>query len=137
MILLDTHVLVWLVEGDRRLGPAARRSVDDAAASGEAYVSAITAWELSLLARKGRLVLDREPRDWIASALSLPGLAQVPIDHEIASEAALLPEPMHADPADRFLAATARLRGWSLMTADRALLDYGGSGYVQIIDAGV
>lgn len=135
MILLDTHVLVWLVSGNTQLGSAAREAIDAAASNGEAHVSAISIWEIALLARKGRLVLGGDTRAWIASALSLPGVDSMAIDQDIAIEAALLPEPFHNDPADRFLVATVRRRGLSLMTADRAILDYGAAGHLRTISA--
>ena len=135
MILLDTHVLVWLVSGNSRLGHGARENIDAAASNGEVHVSAISVWEIALLARKGRLALGGDTREWIASALSLPGVAIMAIDDDIATEAALLPEPFRNDPADRILVATVRRRGWSLMTADRAILDYGAAGHLRTVSA--
>ena len=135
MILLDTHVLVWLLSGDQRLGAKARESIEHAAVRNGVRISAITPWEIALLARKGRLVLGQDPRAWMASALSIAGLSCVVIDADIAVEAALLPEQVHADPADRFLIATARRNGWPLVTADQAILGYASDDRLQVIDA--
>jgi len=137
VILLDTHVLVWLLNGDQRLGTGSREVIDSAASQAAAHVSAITSWEIALLARKGRLALGRDPREWIDAALSLGGLVLAVVDLDIAIDAATLPGPFHADPADRFLVATSRRHGWSLLTADRAILGYGAAGHVQVVDAAV
>ncbi len=135
MILIDTHVLIWLVNGDRRLGVEAREAIDAGAAAGRVRVSAIVPWEIALLARKGRIVLGSPAETWIATALATPGVVEAPIDAEISVGAAMLPDPFHADPADRFLVATARIRDWRLLTADRAILAYGAAGHVQATDA--
>ncbi len=135
MILLDTHVVIWLVNGVERSKPAARDLIAQAAAAGGVHVSAITAWEVALLVRKGRLALGREPAEWIDGVLALPGVRLAQIDDKIAVESVALPEWSHGDPADRFIVATARHHSWRLMTADNAILAYGADGRVDVIDA--
>jgi PIN domain nuclease of toxin-antitoxin system len=135
VILIDTHVLIWLVNGEERLGLEAREAIASAAAQGGVHVSAITAWEVALLAEKGRLALGRDATDWLGSALSLRGLVVAPIDAEIAMASVRLPGAFHSDPADRFIVATARHQGWPLITADRAILTYAASGHVNAMDA--
>lgn len=132
MLLLDTHVAVWLVDGLPRLRPAARRAIDRAAARGRLIISAISFWEVALLARRDRLALTMPALDWRRAVLALPGLTEAPVSSEIAIEAISLPDPFHADPADRFIVATARLEGARLVTYDRRILDYGRAGHVQI-----
>lgn len=68
---------------------------------------------------------------WVEEALSRPGVRSVDITPRIAIESASLPEPFHADPADRMLVATARLNGLTLLTADRRILDYAVTGHVR------
>ena len=113
MLLLDTHALVWLVMDSPRLGSVARRR----AARG-AHVSAITFWELEMLAEAGRLRLGMsvsEARDVVLRT----NVAEVPIDGVIAMTAARL--GMHGDPGDRFIVATALTHGATLMTADEKI----------------
>lgn len=113
MLLLDTHALVWLVMDSPRLGKLARRR----AARG-AHVSAITFWELEMLAEAGRLRLGvsvSEARDVVLRT----NVTEVPIDGVIAMTAARL--GMHGDPGDRFIVATALTHGATLMTADEKL----------------
>ena len=136
-MIVDTHVLVWLLEGDPRLGHKARQALDRAVQQEAIQVSAITPWEIAMLVNKGRLALGRDVGQWIDEAMSQPGIALVPLEPAIAVDSVRLPGALHADPADRFIVATARSRGVPLMTADRALLAYGAGGHVAVLDAAV
>lgn len=133
-LLLDTHVLVWSVAGqeERRLR-AVRAALERAAGAGLVHVSAISGFEVGLLAAVGRLRLDRPPALWFQAALARPGVRAVDVTPEIAVEAAALPGGLHGDPADRILVATARLRGLTLVTADGRLLDYAERGHVRAL----
>lgn len=135
MIVLDTHVLVWVVDGDRRLGATARDQVNEAARAGGVGLSAITPWEVARLAEKGRLRLGRDVAAWLDEALGQPGLRLIPIDPSIAVASVRLPGELGADPADRLIVATARHLGVPLVTADRAILAYGRQGHVRVVDA--
>lgn len=137
MIVLDTHVLVWALIDDPRLGPVARAAIDEATAANGALVSAITPWEIAMLVAKGRLALGQDTAVWIETALATPGLRLAPIEPDIAVDSMQLPEPFHADPADRFIVATARRTGAMLLTADRAILAYAAAGHVRAADAGL
>jgi len=124
VILLDTHILLWLVSATPRLGVAARNEVQAAWDEGEAAVSSFTFWEIVLQYDKGRLELDMPPRvlyrGWIAD-----GLNTVPVDDEIAIRSLELGvEGFHPDPADRIITATAILGGYRLATADREITDW-------------
>ena len=113
MLLLDTHALVWLALDSPRLGKLARRR----AARG-AHVSAITFWELEMLAEAGRIRLGMsvsEARDVVLRT----NVSEVPIDGVIAMTAARL--GMHGDPGDRFIVDTALTHGATLMTADEKI----------------
>ena len=135
MIVLDIHTLIWIVDDDPRLGSAARTVIDDTVRTGFVLVSAITAWEIALLAEKGRLHLGREVGSWIRTALALPGIKLAPIEPEIAVDSVRLPGSFHADPADRLIVATARHWDAPLLTADDAILDYGARGHLRTVDA--
>ena len=135
MILLDTHVLVWLIEGDERLGHDARLLIDDERVQQEAYVSAITPWEISMLVDKGRLRLSRNVEPWIVFAFGIQGVKLAPIEPIIGVDAGSLRGGIHGDPADRLIVATSRAMACPLLTADGPILRYAQRGHVQIIDA--
>lgn len=119
MILLDTHVLLWLVAGSSRLGARARSRIQSAWERGEVAVSSFTLWEIALLHASGRIDLDVAPRA-LHRQLTADGLRTVPVDAEIAFRSVELGvEGFHADPADRIIAATAIVGGYQLSTADR------------------
>ncbi len=84
---------------------------------------------------KGRLVLDRDVGEWVQAALAPPAIRLIPLTPEIAVASTRLPGILHADPADRIIAATARHCGAILMTDDRLLLEYGTSKHLKIIQA--
>ena len=123
MILLDTHVLLWLLSDDRRMGEQTREALDRSWASGESAVSAITFWEVAMLANKRRLSLSADLGAWRASLLDA-GLVEIGVDGAVGIRAGLLRD-LHGDPADRLIVATA-LQGHQLVTADRRLLEWPG-----------
>ena len=123
MILLDTHVLLWQEQGDRRLGPQTRRAIERALQENGAAVSAISFWEIGMRVEKGRLDFLLDLGAWRRNLLE-HGLLEIRVDGEIAVRAGLLPD-MHGDPADRLIVATA-LEGHQLVTADRRILDWHG-----------
>jgi len=118
--LLDTHVLVWLDEANPRLGPGAIKKIDAAFQAGNAMVSAISFWEVSMLVRKGRIRLELDLRVWRNDFMQ-QGLIELPVTGEIGIKAAGL-EQFHGDPADRLIAATALQHSLTLITADEKLL---------------
>ena len=123
MIVLDTHVLLWLRYGEGRLGKRARRILEDAWLAGDAAVSAISFWEIAMLHDRRRLTLLRDIESW-RGALLAEGLVEIPVDGQVGIRAARLAD-FHGDPADRLIVATA-LEGQRLATADRRILDWGG-----------
>ena len=122
MILLDTHVLVWMNQDDAALGKAARRLVQRAWDTQALAVSAISFWECEMLHMAKRVRLLQSPITWRAQLLSA-GLIEFPVDGEIAMLSVHL-DLLHKDPADRFIAATAIAKGAALMTADTKLLKW-------------
>ncbi len=134
-LLLDTHVLVWLMFGEAKLGKKAAKAISLAARESRLVISSITPWEIGVLVAKKRIYLHQDTMEWVRSAISLPGMMLAALKPEIAIVSTCLPFEMHADPADRILVATARHLGATLVTADRALLDLAGSGYFRAVDA--
>ena len=130
MILLDTHILLWLERADMRMGPQARRAVEHAVQEGDASVSAISFWEVGMRIQKGQLDLLIDLSAWRQGLLD-QGLLELPVDGNIAVRAGLLSD-LHGDPADRIIVATA-LGGHQLMTADQRILDW--TGQMERLDA--
>ena len=121
MILLDTHVLVWLVAGSGRVGRRSRGMIQEAWDDGGVAVSSFTLWEIVMLYARRRLELDVPPRSLHRSLLA-DGLHVLPVDDEVALRAAeLLDEASLGDPADGIICATAILGGHTLVTADRRI----------------
>ena len=133
-VVLDTHALVWLLAGDRRLSPAVAEVVQQAADTNHAFVSAITPWEIAMLVSKGKLTFACDVQTWLDDALSLPGITLAPLLPVIAVDSVRLPGALHGDPADRIIVATARRLRATLVTADAKLLTYGRSGHVAVLD---
>jgi PIN domain nuclease of toxin-antitoxin system len=130
-LLLDTHVLVWLMEGSGRISDAVRAQLKQAANEDQLLVSAITPWEVALLTAKGRLKLKRDVSEWLDAALGMPGIHLEPLSPAIAVASTRLPGEIHGDPADRILVATARHTDAVLVTADLQILDYAMQGFVK------
>ena len=98
-----------LVANSPRIGPEARARTDDERRTGRVGISAITPWEVALLVAKGRLRLAMDVGVRIDRVLGSPGIDLCPIEPAIALDSARLPGEFHADPADRFLIAAARI----------------------------
>jgi PIN domain nuclease of toxin-antitoxin system len=135
LLLLDTHVWLWLVAGSADLATKARLAIDEAAAAGTLRIAAISLWEIALLASRGRIVLGKSIGLWLEEALADPGPAIDPLSPQIAVESYALPDVFHRDPADRLIVATARVANATLMTRDQRILDYAGRGHLTAIAA--
>jgi PIN domain nuclease of toxin-antitoxin system len=129
VILLDTHVLVWTLENSAELGKKAKKTLT---VSGDhTAVSAISFWEIAMLATRGRLTISSDISEWRRQILAL-GINEVPIDGSIGIAACQLKD-FHPDPADRFIVATAIRRGIPLITADERILAWQGG--LSVLDA--
>ena len=139
IVLLDTHVWVWAVDGGSRLGPKARRRLARATSGATAdglSVSAVSVFEIAALHTAGRLRFDRSVERWVRESIEKGGLRVLDVDTDISVEAGLIPAAALGDPIDRWLVATAREHNQQLVTADRRLLDYSRqTGVVRTIDA--
>jgi PIN domain nuclease of toxin-antitoxin system len=131
-LLLDTHVWIWLNNGSPELKPAIIREIDHAANRGELFISAISAWEVATLVSKKRILLRTSIQEWINQALSQPGVELVPLSPAIAVESTVLPNGLNADPADRMIVATARIKSLVLMTRDENMQQYAKAGFVIV-----
>lgn len=134
-LVLDTHVWIWLVEGNPRLPLEIRSRIEESAIEGWVYISAISPWEIGLLVAKKKLNLGSDVQTWVDRALGLQGVRLAPLSPKVAVDSTRLPFEIHPDPADRILVATARHLGATLVTADRMLLQYGERGHFSSLAA--
>ncbi|MEJ7832147.1 MAG: type II toxin-antitoxin system VapC family toxin [Nocardioides sp.] len=119
-LLLDTHVLLWASGEPQRLGRIQDVLLDEAH---ELFVSSASAWEITIKHALGRLTLPERPETWFPTRIR--GLGATGVAMEVGDVLGVgdLP-PLHADPFDRVLVATARRRGWTLVSADAAVAAY-------------
>lgn len=135
-LLLDTHVWIWLVQGsERELGRVTRRRLEKAAAQRALMVSILSLWEVAMLELAGRLQLAMTVDDWVERALTAPGIALAELSPSIALDAARLLPGAQSDPVDRFLMATGRYLGATLVTRDRRILDHAATIRLRTCDA--
>ena len=117
-LLLDTHIWLWgLLEPARLSAPVrAALTADD----NEIWLSPISVWEALMLVERGRLSVTLPAHEWVDAMVQALPRREAPFTHEIAIASRQL-TLAHQDPADRFLAATARVLGLTLVTADARL----------------
>ena len=121
--LLDTCAILYIAENTSDLSAAALRLID-AAPHGEIFVSAISVAEIACLQERGRITLKSHWRMWWDGLLKQTAWTCLPITGEVMAEAYSLPSPIHRDPADLVLIATARLEKLTLVTTDGKILYY-------------
>jgi PIN domain nuclease of toxin-antitoxin system len=136
LLVLDTHVWIWIMEGVKTgLSAATIRLVERSAADSALAISAISVWEVAMLEKKGRITLSRSIDEWTRAALTAPGIRLVDLSPEIAIESTRLPGEPHGDPADRIIIATARVLGATLITRDEQIVSYASGGHVRVRDS--
>lgn len=120
-LLLDTCTFLWLVADDPRLPRHAR--TECRAPSNAVYLSALSAWEITIKHRLGRLPLPESPGSFVASRRARLRIEPLPFDERDSAHDVLLP-PHHRDPFDRGLISQAILRGLTIVTPDPAIARY-------------
>jgi PIN domain nuclease of toxin-antitoxin system len=121
--LLDTHALVWWVDGSKKLAREQSRATERAASAGALFLSEISFWEIAMLVEAGKLTL-REPLDeWLERAAAAPAVQRIGITPTIAREIVSLTTTRKWDPADRIIVATARVLGARVVTSDSRIID--------------
>ena len=121
-LLLDTHALVWWLEGSSRLSVGARRAIADPL--NEKLVSAASAWEITTKHRLGKLPGADEFASEIPWAIADEGFEELPITVDEAARAGALPGPL-GDPFDRMLIAQALSRNLAVVSIDSIFDRYG------------
>jgi PIN domain nuclease of toxin-antitoxin system len=129
-VLLDTCTALWLMGGER-MSDASRKAIHSAGVANVGiYVSSITAWEIGTLVSKGRIQLTLSPEVWFETLLAMPGVRLAELTPAVLLASTVLPGTPPTDPADRIVAATARMNGYRVITRDRKLLAYSQQGHM-------
>jgi PIN domain nuclease of toxin-antitoxin system len=118
-LLLDTHIWIWSVLEPHRLNRRVAKALDDA--QNQLWLSPISIWEAMLFHRKGRIKTPEGFSTWVTRALTTMPLTEAPLNFEVAAAMTEVNLP-HTDPADLFLAASAKAFGLTLVTSDRNLV---------------
>jgi len=122
VIVLDTHIWIDFIDRPDSLPKPALEAIRGR--HEPVGISSISAWEVLMLERQGRLELKIPIRLWVEKCERLAMFQFIPVDNTIARLAVELPEPLHSDPADRIIIATALSLGATLITRDRKIVDY-------------
>ena len=131
-LLLDTCAVLYVAED--RLSSKGQNAMNEAYEERiPVRVSAITAWEIGLLASRGRLPTTAPPLRFFNDFTTLPGIQAEALSAAILVESSFLPEPIHRDPADRLIVATARALDLTILTSDRLILEYAARGHVRAL----
>lgn len=117
-LLLDTHIWIWSLLEPKKLSRRVARELERS--SNELWLSPVSVWEALALGEKGRIVFPGGAAAWVEKALAAAPLREAPFTHEVALATAEIRLPQR-DAPDRFLAATARVYGLTLVTADESL----------------
>ena len=134
MIVLDTHVLIWVARGDPKLGRDAVKLIEDAAGEMGLMIPAFCAWELAQIEKRQGLSFEGDTLRWFERIFAEPGFTLSPLVPAIAIDSVKM-EWSHKDPADRIIVATARHLRAPLLTADSMILKYAAAGHLEAIDA--
>lgn len=118
-LLLDTHIWLWSLLQPDALSPRVAEVLEHEAT--ELWLSPISIWEVLMSIERGRVEVDDQPSSWVRRAIAAVPMKEASLNAEVAFESRSL-RVSHADPADRFLVATAKVYELTLVTADREVL---------------
>ena len=137
MVLLDTHVWLWAMEGNvRRIGKRSRQLLLRMQSRDAIRISPVTLFELGALHTHGRVRLMLPLEQWIRESLDHQGVHLAEFTPTIATDAGRIPRTALTDPLDRMLVSTARQLNATLLTADVAILAHAAkAGDVRVHDA--
>ena len=124
-LLLDTHIWLWMLEGDTgRMSSSVIQLLKEEAKTESLLVSDISFWEVANKSAKGRLTLSIDAVIWLDKAGGAPGVTYLPVERSALVQSTRLRGKAPADPVDRILLATAQLNSASLVTCDAQIIDY-------------
>jgi PIN domain nuclease of toxin-antitoxin system len=133
-LLLDTCAVIWMGENDD-LSDQAIAALDDADDRAEQVtLSPISAWEIGMLASKGRFASPLPPQAWFNKFMTEGNFRLSGLSPDVLIASSFLPGAPPNDPIDRIIIATARAENLRLVTRDRAILAYGAAGHVNVIE---
>jgi len=124
MILLDTHIWLWLLHDPSQLSETAQIAIDTEEPQNGLLVSAISVWEIAVKSSIGKLILPLPIDEWYQLASSHSGIVIEPLSPLDAIASTSLPATFHKDPADRILVAISRRYDIPLVTCDTKILKY-------------
>lgn len=124
MILLDTHVWLWLLHDPSQLSPSAQEIIEIEEYKNGLLVSAISVWEVAVKSSIGKLILPLPINEWYQLAKTHSGVLIEPLSPIDAISSTQLPDNFHKDPADRILVAMARRYDIFLVSCDTKILNY-------------
>lgn len=129
--LLDTCAVVWITHNEN-LAVKAAKAIESCQA-GDIHVSVATAWELGMLLARGRIRETRDAKRWYDGFMHDNRIVEQGLNADLLMASCILPHLNHKDPIDRILIATAREHDLTIITRDRAILDYGAAGHVRTL----
>ena len=119
-LLLDTHIFLWYVGGDQRVGGRLRQAIENADA---VYLSVVSVWEATIKYSIGKLTLPEPPHPWLSMQREQHGIESLPIDEASVAHLPKL-ELHHRDPFDRILVCQSIEHGLQLVTVDPVMSKY-------------
>ncbi len=132
-LLLDTCAIIW-ISGGKKVAQEAENAISCTFDSnGSIYISPFSAWELGMLMSRGRLPSSINERAMLERLIALNGVSYAEMNADVLINASYLPGPIHKDPADRIIIATAREYGMTILTRDQKILDYADQGHVNAL----
>jgi len=130
-LVLDTHILIWYAEGTK-LTEEHIDLIEKSRTARQLYISAISIWEIAMLASKGRIVINIPIKEWVERVVANLDINLIDLSPDILIESSLLPNYEHRDPADRMIIASVRSTNSQLMTFDQKIIDYANIGYLKL-----
>lgn len=131
--LLDTCAVIWIANDDGLQEPASSELPKACDRGSRLFVSPMTAWEIAMLVAKGNIALAISPDIWFERFCEQQGVALAEMSPSVLVASTILPGIPPTDPVDRILVATVREFGYTLVTRDRHLLEYGTKGHIKVI----
>lgn len=124
LYLLDTHTWLWYMNGNKNLSNHARGIISAAICDRQIHIAAISLWEIAMLEKMKRIVMEMPCLEWIKRSIEMINLEIISLTPEIAVESSCLPGKFHGDPADRLIVASARIENMTIITKDKQILAY-------------